>query len=211
MKRKIYLKVCGMRDPENILQVAELKPDYMGFIFYPKSKRFVGSEFKVPDQLSKSIKRVGVFVNESTDTIIDLANRHGLDFIQLHGEESVNQCAELRHSGLGIIKAFSIDEQSDFLKVVRYKEVADYFLFDTKSEGYGGTGKAFDWNLLHHYDQDVPFFLSGGVSSANIHTAKNLAKMNLHAFDVNSGVELSPGLKAVDKLEELNLILNLKF
>ncbi len=197
-----------MRDPENILQVAELHPDYMGFIFYPKSKRFVGSEFKVPDQLSKRIKRVGVFVNESTDKIINLANLHKLDFIQLHGDEPMNQCAELRHNDLGVIKAFSIDERSDFLRVIQYKEVVDYFLFDTKSKSYGGTGTVFDWKLLQHYNQDVPFFLSGGLSSANVHDAMSLGKMNLHAFDINSGVELSPGLKAVDKIKELNIILN---
>lgn len=211
MKDKIQLKVCGMRDSENILKVSELHPDYMGFIFYAKSKRFVGNEFRIPDQLSKGIKRVGVFVNETTDKIIALAKTHSLDFIQLHGNESVSQCAELKQNKLGVIKVFSVDAQFDFLEIVPFKKVVNYFLFDTKSDSYGGTGKSFDWNLLNQYDQEIPFFLSGGLSISNIEQTKDISKMNLHAFDFNSGVELSPGLKDVDKMTELKNILTSNF
>jgi len=208
MNRKIKLKVCGMRDPDNILQVAELHPDYMGFIFYEKSKRFVGSDFKIPVQLDKSIKRVGVFVNESTGKILELAEVHNLDFIQLHGNESINQCVELKKIGLGVIKVFSINEHFIVTEVTPYRNGVDYFLFDTQSDNYGGSGKAFDWNLLKGYDLDIPFVLSGGLSASNIQSAKDIESVNLHAFDLNSGVEISAGVKGVEKLKELIKIIN---
>lgn len=191
-----------MRDPGNILQVAVLQPDYLGFIFYSKSKRFVGDDFRIPKRLQQSIKRVGVFVNEVTDRILDRASLHRLDYIQLHGSESVEQCEELKARKMGVIKVFSIDQQFDFAEVNPYKKVVDYFLFDTKSEGFGGSGKTFDWNLLNNYDQEVPFFLSGGLSPSNILTAKKLMNMNIHAFDVNSGVEKQPGIKEIDSVLE---------
>jgi phosphoribosylanthranilate isomerase len=207
MNRKIKLKVCGMRDPENILQVAEFHPDYMGFIFYEKSKRYVGKEFEIPVQLNKNIKRVGVFVNESTERILNLARLHNLDFIQLHGDEGVRQCLELKQERLGVIKAFSVDENFNFAKVEPYKKVVDLFLFDTKSDHYGGTGKVFDWNLLNGYDQEIPFFLSGGLSASNIQSARNSEDWNLQSFDLNSGIETSPGLKSIEKLKDLNGLL----
>lgn len=203
MNTKVHIKICGMRDPENILQVAELRPDYMGFIFYPKSKRFVGDDFKIPDQFAKNIKRVGVFVNEATDTIRELVARHKLDFVQLHGNESVEQCEELKANKVGVIKVFSMDQQFDFAKLNPYKKVVDFFLFDTKSEGFGGSGKTFDWTLLNNYDQEVPFFLSGGLSSKNIQDIKLLKGMNLHALDINSGVEITPGVKDIEKIKLL--------
>ena len=211
MKDKIQLKVCGMRDSENILKVSELQPDYMGFIFYAKSKRFVGNAFRIPDQLSKDIKRVGVFVNETTDKILALAKTHSLDFIQLHGNEPVSQCAELKQNNLGVIKVFSVDAQFDFLEIVPYKKVVNYFLFDTKSDRYGGTGKTFDWNLLNQYDQEIPFFLSGGLSVENSQGIKILHGMNLHALDVNSGVEIFPGQKDIEKIKGLKSILTSNF
>ncbi len=211
MLSKIRIKVCGMRDSENILQVAKLQPDYIGFIFYSKSKRFVGDDFKIPEQLQKNIKRVGVFVNEGTATILDLATAHGLDVVQLHGMESAKQCLKLKESELTVIKVFSIDNSFDFAEVDPYKKVADYFLFDTKSDSYGGTGKVFDWNLLNQYDQEIPFFLSGGLSAENIGSIKKLKGMNLHAVDINSGVEVSPGLKDIEKIIDLKVTLTSNF
>lgn len=197
-----------MRDPENILQVVECHPDYMGFIFYEKSKRYVGKDFKIPIQLNKNIKRVGVFVNESTERILELAGLHNLDFIQLHGNESVRECMELKNNGLGVIKVFSVDEHFQWIDVVPYTSRLDFFLFDTKSNSYGGTGKTFDWNLLNRYDQDIPFFLSGGVSTDNIQKAKSLVNRNLYALDINSGIEISPAVKDINKLMEVNNLLN---
>ncbi len=204
----LKLKVCGMRDASNILEVSSLQPDYMGFIFYEKSKRFVGNSFSIPNGFSSSIKRVGVFVNEKTDTILKLVSKYKLDFIQLHGDETIENCKVLKENKIGVIKVFSIDDGFDFAKTKSYQSFVDFFLFDTKSESYGGSGKSFDWNLLKKYDQQIPFFLSGGLSPYNIQNMKELNGMNLHSVDVNSGVETAPGLKDLTKVKSIKDILN---
>ncbi len=195
----ISLKICGMRDPANIMDVASLNPQYMGFIFYDKSPRFVGNEFSLPLALSPSIKKVGVFVNESTAVITKKANG-GFDFVQLHGNETPDQCAILRDSGLKVIKVFSVDDGFNFHDVSPYKKYVEFFLFDTKGKLYGGNAKAFDWALLKKYDQEVPFFLSGGLTPENIAELGGVTNMNLHALDLNSGVEASPGLKSISRV-----------
>lgn len=205
---KLKLKICGMRDPANILQVADLKPDYMGFIFYQKSKRFVGDDFTVPANFSKEIKRVGVFVNEDKQEIQRQVKKNKLDYVQLHGDESPEVCGELRESKIGVIKVFPVDQSFDFDKTKPFQRYADFFLFDTRSDRYGGTGKTFDWNLLNQYDQHIPFFLSGGVSIENVRNIKALDSMNLHAVDVNSGAESSPGLKEIEKVKAIAEVIN---
>ncbi len=197
--KNISFKICGMRDHSNIMDVANMSPQYMGFIFYDKSPRFVGKDFSLPSSLSSSIKRVAVFVNESTKMILQRANL-GFDFVQLHGNETVEQCAILRDSGLKVIKVFSIDEDFDFQDVAPYERYVEFFLFDTKGKFYGGNAKTFNWELLKKYDQEVPFFLSGGLSPDNIVELGDVSNMNLHALDLNSGVEKSPGIKSLEKL-----------
>ena len=192
-----------MRDAENIAAVASLRPQYMGFIFYPKSPRYVGESFDIPANLPASIKRVGVFVNESNAVIIAKSKSLKLDFVQLHGNESPAQCDELKATGLGVIKVFSIDDDFNFELTKPYREVVDYFLFDTKGKYYGGNAKAFNWKILDKYDQEVPFFLSGGLSPDNVNTLGDIQKMNLHALDLNSGVEISPGLKDIEKIRTI--------
>ena len=184
-----------MRDPENILAVASLRPQYLGFIFYPKSPRFVGESFDIPGNLPASIKRVGVFVNEANAVIIAKSRSLKLDLAQLHGHESPAQCDELKAAGLGVIKVFSIDDDFNFDLIKPYRKVVNYFLFDTKGKYYGGNAKTFNWEILGKYDQEVPFFLSGGLSPDNVNTLGDIQRMNLHALDLNSGVEISPGLK----------------
>ena len=198
----IKLKICGMRDVENIQGITALDPQYMGFIFYRKSPRFVGDDFVVP-ALPSGIKKVGVFVNETTEAILHAASRHGLTLIQLHGHETPEQCRDLKANGLGVIKVFSIGEDFDWSIVQPYKPVADFFLFDTKGKYYGGNAQAFDWTLLQQYDQEIPFFLSGGLSPENIGDVARLKDMNLYALDVNSGVEDSPGVKSISKIESV--------
>ncbi len=200
---KLKLKICGMRDEANILDVASLDPDYFGFIFYAKSPRFVGDDFVLPIKLSPDILRVGVFVNETSSIIIEKAKAYQLDYIQLHGSETPEQCQALGQLGLGIIKVFSVDDDFDFEITKPYKEVVDYFLFDTKGKHYGGNAKTFNWDLLKQYDQQIPFFLSGGISPENIEEVLALKGMNIHALDVNSGVEESPAMKSITKLEQL--------
>ncbi len=197
-----------MREPDNMLEAGALQPDFMGFIFYPNSPRCVPDDFKLPVGLPSSIKRVGVFVNETSKQILNAVNKHALDFIQLHGNESVEFCEGLKKAGVGVIKVFSIGEGFQFSAIEPYKKAVDFFLFDTKGKYYGGNTSVFDWNLLKQYDQEIPFFLSGGISLENIKDISKLSGMNLYAVDVNSGVEVNPGIKNIDKIKEL--LINLK-
>lgn len=201
--KTIALKVCGMRDHLNIAQVAAIGLQYMGFIFYPKSPRFVGNDFSLPDSLPASVKKVGVFVNEMNDVILTKSHALVLDFVQLHGNESPEQCRQLRSAGLKLIKAFPVDDDFDFEVTRLYRDSVEYFLFDTKGKYFGGNAIPFNWNILKRYDQSKPFFLSGGLSPENIEHIKHLDKLNIHALDLNSGVELSPGLKNIEKLNEV--------
>ena len=190
------IKICGMRDAENIQAVAGLQPDYMGFIFYEKSPRFVGSEFSVT-----GLNAVGVFVNESTEEILNKLKSINAGIVQLHGNETPEQCAELKGKGIQVIKAFSIDDDFDFDKTRPYEDVVDYFLFDTKGKYYGGNAYPFDWNKLNEYSQSKPFFLSGGLNAQNVANLDLVKGMNLYAIDLNSGVEDSPGVKNIEKIK----------
>ena len=199
-----------MRDANNIAAVSQLHPDFMGFIFYPPSPRYVGDDFKMPDSVSSTTRRVGVFVNEMTSVIIQKVKEHGLDYVQLHGNESAAQCLELKNHGIGVIKVFSVDDEMDFTVTRAYRNAVDYFLFDTKGKYFGGNATRFNWNVLSRYDQEVPFFLSGGISTEHIEEIKNLRDINLAAIDVNSGVEIRPAFKDVNKIESIKEILNIK-
>lgn len=199
--KDIRLKVCGMRDPDNIVVVGERHPDYMGFIFYEKSPRYVGEEFLIPDGLPRTVQRVGVFVNESTEVMLEKARKYDLSALQLHGGEAPDQCVALRDAGYKVIKAFRVDSTFDFRKTGLYNDAADFFLFDTKGEYYGGNAVSFDWGLLKQYDQSLPFFLSGGLSPENAGSIVSLLDMNLYALDVNSGVESAPGMKSLARLD----------
>ena len=200
-EEKIKIKVCGMRDAENIRQVSGLGPDYLGFIFYPPSPRYVGVDFKLLEEAPAHIVRVGVFVNASNEEIKKQSGAVGFDHVQLHGSESVRQAEALKDGGFKIIKVFSVDDDFDFAATKQYVSVVDYFMFDTKGKLHGGNARTFNWNVLQRYDQDVPFFLSGGISPENIKDITSLAGMNLFALDVNSGVEESAGLKSLMKLQ----------
>jgi phosphoribosylanthranilate isomerase len=199
--KPIAIKICGMRDQRNITEIAAFNPDYLGFIFYPGSPRFVGSQFTVP-VISPSIKKVGVFVNESNEGILTKATALGLDLIQLHGDETADQCTELKNEGMTIIKAFALDDDFPFSTLNAFKNVVDYFLFDTKGKLYGGNARVFNWKMLTNYDQEIPFFLSGGLSPANMDQLGDVTTMNIHALDFNSGVEQSPGLKSIEKVRQ---------
>ena len=201
-EKAISIKICGMRDHGNIMAVASYDPQYLGFIMYTKSPRFVGNEFTIPLTLPSTIKRVGVFVNEFVDVIVEKTKTLHFDFVQLHGDESVDVCAELKDAGINVIKVFSMEDNFDFSTTKPYKNVATYFLFDTKGKLYGGNAKVFNWSILNRYDQEIPFFLSGGLSPDMAHNLGGVLKMNLHALDFNSGVEISPGLKDLKKVQQ---------
>ncbi len=192
-----------MRNAENIRQVSALQPNYMGFIFYEKSPRYVGADFIMPSGFPKEIKRVGVFVNHTTQFVVDEIGRHHLDYAQLHGDESMTYCEELKEYSIKIIKVFRVDEDFDFANTKQFESVADFFLFDTKGKLYGGNAQPFDWTLLNQYNQAVPFFLSGGIQFENIIKLASLSSLNIHAVDINSGVEDEPGLKNVSKISKI--------
>jgi phosphoribosylanthranilate isomerase len=196
----MLLKVCGLKYPENIKQVAQLKPDFMGFIFYPESKRFVGDDFIMP-AISPEIKKVGVFVNAPVSYIIDKVDEYKLDLIQLHGDESPAYCEVLNHV-IPVIKAFGVDEVFDFKILTPYEKVCSYFLFDTKTKEYGGSGKQFDWAYLEKYDSILPFFLSGGIGQEEIKKVQG-STFKVLSVDVNSKFEIEPGLKDIEKLKKI--------
>ncbi len=196
-----------MRDIENIVKVAAYEPDFMGFIFVEKSPRFVGWSFEIPKNLPKNIQKVGVFVNESVERIIKLSVSAGFNWVQLHGDEPVTDIEVLQKKGLRVIKAISLESRLDFEKAVGDP---DYFLFDTKDgKAAGGTGKQFDWKILETYVRDIPFFLAGGLSEENMGEALRLcANYPLFALDFNSKLEITPGVKDLERIK--NMTKNIK-
>lgn len=186
-----------MKYPDNIHQISLLEPDYMGFIFYEKSKRFVQKlkTIEFPDH----IKKTGVFVNEKLSVILEKVKEYSLDVVQLHGNETPKDCEWLKEKGCTIIKAFQIDEDFSFSALNDFELVTDYFLFDTKTENFGGSGISFDWSLLEKYTHTVPFFISGGLGPDSIERLLQLNHPMLYGADFNSMLEIEPGLKAVDK------------
>jgi len=199
------LKVCGLKYKENIERIAQLKVDYLGFIFYPKSKRYVGEDFEMPLITSKT-KTVGVFVNADVNYIIEKVNKYNLDIVQLHGDETADYCrlAKEQLKNIEIIKAFGVNEQFNFNTLNAYTNHCDYFLFDTKTKEYGGSGHHFDWKILEKYDDALPYFLSGGIGLKEAETIKKeKTKLNAYAIDVNSKFEIEPGFKNVEMIETL--------
>lgn len=199
-----------MRDPDNIVDLAQLKPDYMGLIFYPQSKRFAGNPDKsVLSSLPDSIKLTGVFVNEKIEEIIQKVDEYDLNAVQLHGSESDLFCKQLRDmlnlrmpiKKIEIIKAFGIFPGFDFNELKPFNDVVDYFLFDTKTAAHGGSGIMFDWKILDQYKGQKPYFLSGGLSPENIPEISNLGLEYLYGIDLNSKFELEPGLKDINSLK----------
>ncbi|MFN3968316.1 phosphoribosylanthranilate isomerase [Flavobacterium sp.] len=203
------IKICGMKHPENIMEIAALQPDYLGFIFYDKSPR--NFEDIIP-QLAKSIQKVGVFVNATFEEIQEKATTHKLDLVQLHGDESPELCLSLQQNKLKVIKSFSIDNAFNFNSLSKYFYNCDYFLFDTKGANYGGNGIAFDWRILERYYLNKPYFLSGGIGLENLTDLKSFFQKDYAkkciAIDGNSQFEIEPGLKNPETLK--TFIQNLK-
>ena len=195
----MIVKVCGMRDGDNIREVEQLSIDWMGFIFYPKSSRHVS---EVPAYLPTKCKRIGVFVDASTDEIIKKIHDFSLDAIQLHGNESPEQISHLLSltSHLSIIKAFNIATAEDLKSTASYTGLADYFLFDTKGQSVGGNGEKFDWSVLSNYEGDTPFLLSGGIGPDDAARVSSFRHPKCVGIDLNSKFESSPAFKDVTTL-----------
>lgn len=198
------LKICGMKYQENISEVAKLQPDYLGFIFHKKSSRFFDGT--IPE-LPNSVKKVGVFVDASIESIMEKATKYNLDLIQLHGKESPEFCKELKKNDLEIIKVFPINAVFNFDELKPYESVCDYFLFDTLGKLPGGNGYTFNWEVLTNYPSTKPYFLSGGIGLEEIKKLEQFIRSPkskyCHAIDVNSKFEIEPGLKDVAKLKSL--------
>jgi phosphoribosylanthranilate isomerase len=196
------IKVCGLREAGNIEAVAALKPDYMGFIWYAQSPRYV---YRLPEDIVRNlpatIVKTAVFVNENIDIIKALIKQFDFNAVQLHGQESSEFCAQLKQE-VQVLKAFGLDEYFEFEKLQAYEGKVDYFLFDTKTEKQGGSGKIFNWDVLKDYRLDTPFFLSGGLSLDNLTEIKNIKHPAFYGVDLNSRFETAPGIKNIEKLKK---------
>lgn len=220
MNRNLKIKVCGMRDADNIRAVAALGIDFLGFIFYPQSPRY--AQKAVPetelmtntatasrrnDMVMRKPQRVGVFVDETPQAIIAHIHNDQLDYVQLHGHELPEMIDHLKravisdnHHSLKVIKAFSISKPDDLLQTKAYEGIADLFLFDTPTESYGGSGKKFDWQMLQAYDGHTPFLLSGGIGPEDIDRIHTFEHPQCIGIDLNSRFETAPGIKDVEAL-----------
>ena len=196
----MIVKVCGMSDAVNIRLAEQLNIDWMGFIFYPPSPRYVDHR---PDYLPQRQRRVGVFVNADEAFILSRISLFGLQLLQLHGHETPRQCRSLREAtGLSVIKAFSVKSAADVAEPRHYEGVADYFLFDTPTPGVGGSGRSFDHQLLDHYTGTTPFLLSGGLGPDSVSHILALRHPRMAGIDLNSRFETAPGIKSIHRLQQ---------
>lgn len=196
----MIIKTCGMRDADNIRAVSELRIDWMGFIFWAPSSRYVSEK---PTFLPTRQKRVGVFVDARMEEVKSKADEYALDLIQLHGKESPVFCERLKaNSRQQLIKAFNIATQEDLEQTIPYEGLVDYFLFDTKAKMVGGNGTQFDWSVLSAYQGNTPFLLSGGIGPDDAEKVRNFHHPQLAGIDLNSRFELSPALKDIEKLKQ---------
>ncbi len=200
------VKICGIQQPENLQQIAALQPDYMGFIFYPKSPRYVLPHLNASDfqNIPESIKKIGVFVNGDPEVIMEYVEQFNLDGIQFHGDESPETIYKFRNIGLVLFKAFGLQDDFDFdFDILKeYEHAVDFFLFDTKTAQYGGSGQKFNWNILKNYSSLKPFLLSGGIGVEELEDFLSIQDLPIHAVDLNSRLEISPGLKDIDKVKK---------
>ena len=198
----MIVKVCGIADQEFLHRIDEIQINFIGFIFYQKSKRYIVDKIPADQILSipKHIKKVGVFVNEEIENIIDISNNYHLDLIQFHGDEDVSFVNQLSKI-IQIIKAFRIDKDFEFEKLTPYESVCTYFLFDTRDQLYGGTGKKFNWELLQKYKGNTPFLLSGGITPKDTQQIIEFKHPMFMGIDINSGFETKPGVKNINQIK----------
>ena len=195
-RSELIIKVCGMREEQNISDLEKLDIDWMGMIFWSGSKRYVS---RPPSRLPQRVKKVGVFVDASLDDIRQHVSDYQLDIIQLHGHETPAFLEALKP--LTLIKAFNIADASDLQKTKAYEGVADYFLFDTKGKIVGGNGEKFDWTVLTAYEGATPFLLSGGIGPNDVQKVKQFHHHKCIGIDLNSRFESAPGLKDIVQLQ----------
>ena len=208
----MVLKVCGIRNQNNLEDLIKIHPDFIGFIFFEKSKRHVAEFPNV--EFPNTIKKVGVFVNETHKVIIEKVKSHDLNVVQLHGDETPAYCHILKNKlgcRIEIFKAFSIDEKFDFKSTQAYEEVCSAFVFDAKGRERGGNGVKFNWKMLSDYQGATPYLLSGGIGLYDAELISEFmqttAAEKCLGVDVNSGFELEPGLKNIEELKQFKELL----
>lgn len=200
---RLKVKVCGIRDRDNMLAIADAGPDLMGFIFYSRSLRFVGTD---PDpalftDVPNGITPVAVFVNAYMEKILDTTRRYQIGAVQLHGMEPPEMCQALKRHGLTVIKALSADALDDRQTMEAYSHAADQLLFDTPTRSHGGSGRQFDWKKLEKIHVTVPFFLSGGIGPEDCERIRGLELPGFSGVDINSRFETEPGMKDAEKVD----------
>lgn len=204
------LKVCGLTKINQIQELISLNTDFLGFIFYEKSPRFVLNHLSLEEISEINHQgKVGVFVNESIEKIAEITEKAKLNFIQLHGDEDENFIKDLRKNvkkEVKLIKVFRVGETFNFQFSI-FNSLVDYFLFDTDSKAFGGTGKTFDWQILNEIEIPIPYYLSGGISLENIHQLSTINQQPL-ALDINSKFEIEPGNKNLEKIKKFTQIVN---
>tara|TARA_B100000809_G_C15016928_1_gene487031 strand:- start:363 stop:977 length:615 start_codon:yes stop_codon:yes gene_type:complete len=195
----LLLKVCGMKEEQNLSDLIKVQPDFIGLIFHKKSPRNITkySSTSIP----KEIRTVGVFVNETEGFVLDKINEFDLKYIQLHGAESPHFCKNIKRLNRKVIKAFNIHPEFDFSKLEEYTPYCDYFLFDAFGKNAGGNGITFDWELLDKYTGETPFLLSGGIDSEMAESLKEISHPMYKGVDINSKFEIEPGLKNIEKIK----------
>ena len=201
------IKVCGMTQPDQLDQLAEANVNFAGFIFYPKSPRYVLRQMTT-SQIRKEnrLNKVGVFVNAGTEDVLHIVDECRLHMVQLHGDETPKYCERMADY-VSVVKAFRLSDNDNIEWMIRpYMDACDMFMFDTMGAGYGGTGKKFDWNLLKDAEIGKPFFLSGGIEPGDEDALKRFSTepvaKSLFAIDINSRFEISPGLKDMEKVSQ---------
>jgi len=207
-RSRIRVKVCGMTDADQVRELDEMGVEFAGFIFYPRSPRYVLKSMAAEEirRIRRRINKVGVFVNATADEVLKTVDACGLYLVQLHGDESPKVCERIADY-ITVVKAFRLAEDDNVLwKIKDYQDVVDMFMFDTEGAGYGGTGKKFDWNMLRGLNIGKPFFLSGGITPDDAEALKEFQKepvaKNLFAIDINSKFEIMPGVKDMDKVRK---------
>ena len=216
MESQFQVKVCGLTKLNQIKELIDLKVDFLGFIFYEKSPRYVLNYLSL-EQISEinHQAKVGVFVNEDLEKIIEISGQADLNFIQLHGDETEEFISELRQKlnpEIGIIKVIRVGSQTseELQKTINQQPITlNYLLFDTDSKAFGGTGKTFDWEILNEMEIPIPYFLSGGISLENIHQLSTINHQPI-ALDINSKFEIEPGNKDLEKIKEFIKLLKVK-
>lgn len=203
MSESLKIKVCGMKEADNLEQLCNLDPDFVGYIFYRASPRYVGEKpdealFSIPGD---TVSRVGVFVNEPILSLRSIVASGWMDLVQLHGSETPEYCKALVNEGVHVIKAIGPAHLDSMERLEEYYGVVHYFLFDSTGEGSGGSGEKFDWNLLEKYKLPVPFLLSGGIGPGDASALLDLDHLLLHGVDVNSRFEDAPGIKNIEALK----------